>query len=175
MSIAYLGPPGSFSHEACVRFAQDHEPWPFSSFEKVVCAVETGGAQYGMLPLSNSISGETGCAALIEGAGLEITAVRDLHVRMHLLARPGTGLADVHTIASHPVALRQCGRFLEESGAAIDEVASTSLAAAQAVAGRAAIGSESAAAAHALQILKCDVHDPEENVTRFAVIARRQR
>ena len=72
MTVAYQGAEGAFSHEACLRFLPDHEPVPLTTFGEVVAAVQSGEADFGMLPLANNEAGETGARELIERAGLRI-------------------------------------------------------------------------------------------------------
>jgi prephenate dehydratase len=95
---------------------------------------------------------------------------------MHLLGVEGARLEDVRTVISHPVALKQCARTLEDLGLATEEAPNTALAAQSlAVRHRAVLASEAAAEAYGLTILRRDVHDRADNATRFAVLARKGR
>lgn len=173
MSIAYQGIEGAFSHEACLRFVPDQEPVPLATFADVVAAVQSGDADFGMLPLANNEAGETGARDLIERVGLHIVEEAVLPVRMHLLGLPGTTLDQVRTVVSHPIALSQCSEVLRQLDVKIEETSNTALAA-QALRnpGRAVLASESAARIHGLVILKQDVHNRADNATTFAVVSR---
>ena len=173
MRVAYAGAPGAFAHEACRRFLPDHEPVAVASFGEVVAAVESGETELGMLPLANNEAGETGARALIEAAGLRIVEQPVLAVRMHLLGLPTATLDQVRTVASHPVALRQCSRALARLGVATEEAANTATAA-QALRepDRAVLASEAAAEIYGLAILERDVHDRPDNATAFAIVRR---
>ena len=172
MRVAYQGVAGAFGHEACLAFVPGHEPLPCDTFAAVIETVTSDGAALGMLPLANNAAGETGARALIEGAPLRIVAEHDLAVRMHLAALPGVPLERVTAITSHPVALGQCSRVLEELGLPTREAANTAIAAARLSGEDAVLASESAAALYGLTILRRDVQDRADNLTRFAVVAR---
>lgn len=173
MKVAYAGVPGAFSHEAALRFLPRHEPMQVPTFADVVAAVEAGDAERGILPLANNAAGDTGARALIEQAPVRIVEELEMPVAMHLLGLPDSRIEEVTSVASHPVALRQCARTLEELGLAAEPASNTALAASTlADRHRGVLGSESAATLYGLAILKRDVHDRPDNATTFAVIAR---
>lgn len=176
MRAAYQGAPGAFGHEACLTFLPDCAPVAFPDFAAVVATVAAGDAERGILPLENNEAGDTGARTLIEGAPLQVLAEQWLPVRMHLLALPGVRLEEVRTVASHPVALRQCSKLLERLDVQTEEAANTAIAARD-LTGRdaAVLASEAAAAAYGLTILCRDVHDRPDNATLFAVLAREER
>jgi prephenate dehydratase len=173
VKVAYQGAKGAFSHEACLRFLPSHEPVAFATFSDVIAAVQRGDVEFGMLPLANNEAGETGSRELIEKGGLQIVDEPVLPVRMHLLAIPSAKLSQIRTVVSHPVALRQCSRTLDELGVAIEETSNTALAAmALNNPNRGVLASESAAQIYGLTILRRDVHDRPDNATRFAIVSR---
>jgi len=57
MKIAYQGEPGAFSEAASRLVNADAQLFPCKSFEEVFATVEQGPAQYGVLPIENSIGG----------------------------------------------------------------------------------------------------------------------
>ena len=173
MKVAYQGIPGAFGHEACLAFLPDHEPLPCETFAQVMLAVLHGDAHRGVLPLANNAAGETGARSLIDPATARIVAEHDLPVRIHLAARPGIPLEEVTAITSHPVALRQCSRLIADLGLPTREATNTAVAAAELAGSEAALTSEAAAGLYGLAILRRDVHDRADNLTRFAVVARR--
>lgn len=176
MKVAYQGAPGAFGHEACLAFLPEHHPVPKPSFAEVVEAVETGETELGMLPLENNVAGPVDEAqALIAASSLNVIAEHELPVRMHLLALPGVTLEEVRTVASHPVALKQCAAALAELGVR-EEAAPNTAVAAQGLQDRhrAVLASEAAARFYGLSILRRDMHDRADNATRFAVLARGQ-
>ena len=177
MKIAYQGAIGAFGHEACLTFLPEHQPVAKPSFAEVVEAVEAGETELGILPVENVIAGPVEEAqALIDGSTLCVVAEHWLPVRMHLLALPGVDLADIRTVASHPVALKQCAASLEALGVQIEAAPNTAVAAQSLSArDRGVLASEAAAAAYGLTILRRDVQDRSDNATRFAVLAREGR
>jgi prephenate dehydratase len=177
VKIAYQGAPGAFGWEACRTFLPEWTPTARATFAGVVKAVIAGKARRGMLPLRNAIAGPVpGVEDLIRESGLVVIDRHRLPIRMHLLGLPDTELDRIALVTSHPVALGQCRRWIEEAGIVTSEASNTALAA-QALAEsgdmtRGVIASEAAADAHGLKILRRDVHDRDDNHTIFCVLAR---
>jgi len=181
MRIAYLGPPGTFSEEAVTRceLAGGDEPLPCASFPDAWDAVLAGRADAALLPVENSIEGAIGTTLdlLVHRSGLMILRELLLPVQQQLLAAPGTTLAQVTRVLSHPQPLGQCARFLRERlpGARLEATHSTADAAiqvSQGLAGAAAIGSRAAAGRYGLSIIAESIQDSDENTTRFLLVAR---
>ena len=181
MRIAYLGPAGTFSEEAALAWATPRgaEVVPFSSFPALVDAVEAGLAEQAMLPIENSLEGSVSGTVdlLIHETDLKICGELVLPVRHFLVGVPGTTLAEVRTVTSHPQALGQCRRFLERALPGAGQVAALSTAAAVAgvmeagVRSQVAIGTRRAAELYGAEILAADIQDFDNNVTRFVVLA----
>lgn len=177
--IAFQGEPGAYGEEAVIGYfgAGRVEAAPVPTFAAVCAAVESGTAAGGVLPLENSAAGSVGDAldALVRGR-LRVVGELLLPVRHHLLALPGTELADVERVASHWQALAQCERFLSSRRWTLVAAADTAGAArelSQAGDRRlAVIASRAAAARYGLAVLAGDIQDDPGNTTRFAVIAR---
>lgn len=177
MTIAYHGVPGAFGHAACLLFVPGHDCIAKPTPVAVLAAVASGAATYGVLPTENSIAGPVhDVVDLLRGLSLP-TAMHDMPIRMHLLGRPGTALESVTTVVSHPIGLAQCARTLREMGVATEEAGNTAIAAKALAAGGsgdiAVLASEAAAAAYGLTILRRDMQDRPDNVTRFCVLGPR--
>jgi prephenate dehydratase len=181
MRIAYLGPPGTFSEEAVARcdLVAGDAPVPFPTFADAYQALKSGRVEAALLPIENSIEGSIGATLdlLVHDPGPLIRREINLPVRQHLLVRPGTGLADVKRVVSHPQPLGQCSRFLREKlpAASLEPAHSTADAARRVAAGEpdaAAIGSRLAAERFGLAILAEAIQDVDENVTRFVLLAQ---
>ena len=175
--VAYQGAPGAFGEEACRTFLPEWLPVARPSFEAVVESVLAGEVDRGMLPLRNSSAGPVpGVEELIAGSNLLVIERHSLPVRLHLLAVPGARLDGIRRVASHPMALAQCRKWLDEAGLAVEEEANTAVAAqALAQAGdleKAVMASEAAAKDYGLAILKHDLQDAADNATIFAIVAR---
>ena len=175
MIVAYQGVPGAFGEEAAAQVEGAAELLPCATFADVVEAVERGAADRGVLPVANSLAGDVdGVADLIAASSLRVAASLPVAVRLHLLARPGASLQSIDTVVSHPMALRQCSRFLADLDATSVEAANTAVAARSIADDRtAALASPGAADLYGLQPLALDCQDADDNVTTFAVLARR--
>src|SRR5437762_12887732 len=103
MRIAYQGELGAFSEAAARRVHADAELVPYRSFEEVFSAVDAGPANYGVLPIENSIGGSIhrNYDLLVEHH-LPIVGEVELPVVHHLLALPGVAIGDLRRVYSHP-------------------------------------------------------------------------
>jgi prephenate dehydratase len=181
MRVAYLGPPGTFSEEAVARcdLAGPEAPLPFSSFADAYQALSDGRADAALLPIENSLEGAIGTVLdlLVHRPGPLIRREVLLPVRQHLLARPGTTLAQISRVLSHPQPFGQCAAWLRARlpAAALEATHSTADAArqvAEGAAGAAAIGSRAAAARYGLDLIAESIQDAEENTTRFVLLCQ---
>jgi chorismate mutase/prephenate dehydratase len=175
LTIAYLGPPGTFSHAAVNRhFGQFVESMPFASIDEVFRAVESGQSDYAVVPVENSTEGAVGRTLdLIAQTPLSICGEARLRVQQHLMTNCA-GLDDVRRVYSHAQSLAQCTRWLARHlpRAARIPVASNAEAARLAAGepGAAAIAGENAAEIHAVPILTRNIEDEPNNTTRFWVL-----
>lgn len=181
--LAYLGPAGTFSEEAALRYAAgDGELVPLPSFAAVIEAAERGQASEAVIPIENSLEGSVTPVLdlLIHETRLRINAELVLPVRHFLIAKPGTAISDIRVLVSHPQPLGQCRHFLEHALPNVDIVAALSTAAAvkEAVAAeghhQAAISTRRAAELYGGEILASDIQDNDSNVTRFVVLAHHE-
>jgi prephenate dehydratase len=174
--LAYQGEPGAYSEAAALRYGgADAGTLPCRTFDEVFEAVVKDNATHGVVPLENSIGGTIHRNYdLLLDHDLSITGEVELDVVHCLQALPGTRLADVRVVYSHPQALAQCERYLKELGVAVEAVYDTAggakLVAEQKLAGAAALASRRAAEVFGLDVLQEAVQDYEFNITRFAII-----
>src|SRR6478672_2375583 len=179
MKIAYQGEPGAFSEAAARRVDPDAQFVPCRSFDEVFATVDGGPATYGVLPIENSIGGSIhrNYDLLLEHE-LPIVAEVELPVVHHLLALPGSTLAGLKRVYSHPQGLAQCDRFLRSlSGVEIiatyDTAGSAKMVADGNMTDAAAIASARAGEVFGLVPLASSVQDYDDNITRFLVVGRR--
>jgi len=176
---AYLGPRGTFSEAALAAFdpGAHQEAVPCPSIQAALDAVRTGEAERAIVPIESSVEGAVTATLdeLATGPDLAICAELLLPVTFALLARQGTGLADVKTIGGHPQAQAQCRRWL---GAHLPDAewlpASSNAEAARQAADAsldAALAGAFAAERYGLEILASGVNDVPDAVTRFVVVA----
>jgi prephenate dehydratase len=178
-TIAYLGPPGTFSEAAVLAFDPGATRLPLASMPAVVAAAEAGQADIAMLPIENVIEGgvSTTLDLLIHETNMRIMGETVLPIRHFLLARPGTNIAEVQVLYGHPQSLGQCRHFIEQNLPQATTVASLSNSAAPAEAladsrPAAAIGTLRAAELTGAAILAHDIQDRMGNVTRFIALSR---
>ena len=176
LRAAFQGAYGAFSHEACLHHLPKVLPTPFATFAKVFEAVRSGACERAFVPVENSIAGPVPeVAALLLRSGLRVVSEHSWPIRMQLMGAPGAALDQVRTVASHPMALKQCRAFLDTRGWAVEEAYDTAGAAAELAAGpeptRAVIAPRAAAERYGLVLLAEDVQDRADNVTRFVVLA----
>ncbi|RAY14616.1 prephenate dehydratase [Actinomadura craniellae] len=180
MRYAYLGPQGTFT-EAALRSVPDAagaEHLPYATVPAALDALRRREVDAAVVALENSVEGSvpTTLDELATGVPLHIVGEVHLPVSFALLVRPGTTLADVKTVASHPHAQPQCRRWLAEHVPHAEWRAATSNAeAAQHVADGhydAALAGSFAAARYGLTALAENIHDIADAVTRFVVLRR---
>ena len=178
MRLSYLGPPGTFSEEAAVRFGPDAELVPFPSITAAAHAVLSGEADAAVTPVENSLQGavtET-LDLLIHGEGLHISHELAIDVVHNLMAAPGLAIGDVKRVYSHPQALGQCTAYLAAHlpDAEIAAAISTAGAVGQAMSAdvpSAAIAPRRAADLYGAVLLAEGIQDDDSNMTRFVVLA----
>jgi prephenate dehydratase len=180
ITIAYLGPPGTFSEEAAIAYGgAEAEFLPLASMPAAVTAVETGLANVCVLPIENVLEGSvtTTLDLLIHETDLRIAGETVIPIRHYLVTRPGLALAQIKVLYAHPQALGQCRKFVERCLPGVSTVASLSNSAAPAEAladerPAAAISPLRVAESLGAQILAHDIQDRRDNVTRFVGLGR---
>ena len=178
--IAFQGENGAYSQEAIFRtFGNETETLPCRTFFDLFRAVDQGQTDFAMVPIENSTAGAINQSYdLLLDYDLKITREVVLQVRHNLMAIPGTTLADVKRVYSHPQALAQCERFIAKHDWDSVVVYDTAGAAKQISETReqnaAAIASETAARMYGLDILASDVQDIQNNFTRFFVVGHNE-
>jgi prephenate dehydratase len=176
--LAFLGPPGTFSEEAALRYSPGASLVPCPTEKAAVAAVEGGSADEAVLPIENTLEGSVTRTEdiLIHDTSLMIRAELTLPIEMCLIAKPGTDKADVNIIYSKPEALSQVRYYIERNfpnarqdgslstAAAVEEMLATEHAA--------AIGPARAAELYGATILERGIQDHAHNQTRFVAVAR---
>ena len=175
--ISFQGVPGAYSDLACRDAFPGMPTLPCPTFERAIEAVVSGEAEFGMLACENSLAGRVpDIHSLLPGSGLSIVGEHFQRVEHCLLGVPGSRLADVRRVHSHPVALGQVRGVLRELAAeAVVEADTAGAAALVAQWGRqedAAVASRLAGEIYGLEVLRANVEDAAHNTTRFFVTAR---
>ncbi len=182
----YQGQPGSYSalaasHLLAHRSSLESGLIGYGTFQEVGKALLHGEIDYGLLPVENSIGGSIADVnRLICDHALHIVDEEVWQVEHVLAVPPGTQLADLRVIRSHPAALTQCETFLSSMEEVRREPWSDTATAAESLKEGAArergdtgaICSEEAARLHGLDVLARSLADRECNETRFLLLAR---
>jgi prephenate dehydratase len=178
--VGFLGPHGTFAEEALLTQPDlaAAEQVPLRTVPHVITAVESGEVDVGLVPLENSIEGTVTVTldTLAFDTDLLIQREVDLPISLHLCARPGTRLADVRTVVSHPNPLGQCRAWLASKLPEAELIAanSTAEAASQVAAAEradlASIGTKFGADLAGLDVLASEIEDHPENETRFVLV-----
>lgn len=177
LKIAYLGPMGTFTHLAATKyFGLSEELVALTSISEVFEEVDKGRANFGVIPIENSLEGVVNYAIdMFLESNLKICGELYTPVSHNLMNKSGL-IEDVKKVFSHPHAIAQCKNFIGNKLAHISivEVESTAKAAeiASKDTGASAIASEVAASLYGLKIIYKGIEDELNNFTRFLVIAK---
>lgn len=170
----YQGESGAFSEQAARTLLGEIETRGYQTFAQVADALEAGDITYAVLPFENSLHGPIGEVRdlLNSRARLAISGEVAVRIEQCLIAMPGTPIEEIDSVASHPVALVQCRRFLDahshwrvrqahDTAGSVREMMEL---------GRpqsASIGPAGAAERYGAAILLRGIQDDAENLTRF--------
>jgi len=177
LTVAYLGPQGSFSEDAALaHFGHAMTRLRCDSFDEVFRAVEAGQADAGMVPVENSTEGAVNRTLdLLLHSPLRVLGERSLRIHHNLLTRTGT-LDGVTRVMAHPQALAQCQDWLTRNQPQLARETASSNAEAARIAAQdatvAAIAGEGAALAWGLTLVAGGIQDDAQNRTRFFAIGQ---
>lgn len=175
LTVAYLGPQGSFSEQAALEhFGHAVNRLRCDSFDEVFRAVEAGQADVGMVPVENSTEGAVNRTLdLLLNSPLKVLGERSIKIHHNLMTRSGT-LEGVTRVMAHPQALAQCQSWLTQHHPKLIRDAASSNGEAARIAGQdptvAAIAGATAAQAWNLQVLASGIQDDPQNRTRFLAV-----
>jgi chorismate mutase / prephenate dehydratase len=179
LSVAYLGPAGTFSELAATRqFGSAVQLAPCASIDEAFRCTEAGRTDYAVVPVENSTEGAVSRSLdLLLTTGLKIVAEISVPVQHHLLTLRTT-LDGVQRVFGHPQALAQCLTWLDQNLPGVEriQVASNAEAARQAAqdAVSAAVAGENAALRYGLPIVARQIQDDAHNRTRFLVLGQQE-
>jgi chorismate mutase len=181
LKVGVQGEAGCFSDSALRALLGDGaERCFYPSFGAALDALEEGVADRLLLPVHNSLAGVVQeSLSAIATRDLRVDGETELSIRLVCAALPGTRLDRVTRVMSHPVALRQCVRFLSHHSRMVAQPVHDTAGAARLLAesgepDTAVVTSAEAAAQHGLAVLALDIQDRADNNTRFWLLARRQ-
>jgi chorismate mutase/prephenate dehydratase len=176
MSIAYLGPEATFTHQAAIRrFGSSLKYAAQKTIADVFTEVSKGRADYGVVPVENSTEGVvTHTLDMFVDSDLKIVSQIVLPIQ-YCLAGNG-GLRNIKRLHVHPQALGQCRRWVQQNLPNVEILEASSNARSAELAAKdktaAAVTGVLAAEKYGLKVLEQDIQDNAENATRFLVLGR---
>ena len=177
--VVFQGERGAYSEEAAISFfGLGIEPVPCSSFDQVFEEVQGVQADYGIVPIENSLAGSIHRNYdLLLRHNLHIVGERAIRISHSLIVHRGITLEQVKRVYSHPQALAQCELSLArwphiERVSTYDTAGSVKLIKEQGIVDGAAIASRRAAEIYDMEVLTEGLEDSPENFTRFLVLSR---
>lgn len=177
ITVAYLGPQGTFSESAVMKqFGVAAVALPQVSIDEVYRAVESGAADFGVVPVENSTEGAVGRSLdLMPQTTAKVCGEVIIRIHHHLMATgPVSELSAIRRVYSHSQSLAQCHEWLNMHVPNAERMAVSSNAEAARRAaeepGTAAVAGDRAAAHYKLTVLASNIEDEPNNTTRFLVL-----
>lgn len=179
VKVVYQGVEGAYSHEAALAyFGEDADVCHVRTWEDAMEAVESGKADYAVIPIENSSAG-----AVSDNFDLMlrhdnvVVAEICIPVNHMLLGLPGAALDDIRTVYSHPQALMQSGEYLNSHPQWRQiSVENTAVAAQKIISdqdkSQAAVASRAAGRLYGLEALAEGINHNKKNATRFIILAK---
>jgi len=178
LKIGFLGPEGTFTQTAVYKhFGHSVRALPFHTIDEVFQEVESGAADFGVVPIENSTEGSVNNTLdMFLTSPLKIAGEIELKIEQHLMSK-FKGLENIERICAHEQSLAQCRGWIRENLPHVELIGMSSNAAgarrARDEEGTAAIGPEVAADVYELGIMVNNVEDRPDNATRFLVVGRK--
>ena len=175
LKIAYQGVAGANSELAALQFDTHADAVGYHSFLDAFEATLKGDCDYACLPVENSLAGSINQTYdLLTDSVLHVVGEQIVRVHHNLMAKPGTKLAAIKRVYSHPQALAQSQAFLLKHGfeavTDFDTAGAAKVLAENGGEGKAALATKRAAEIYGLEILAENVEDEDFNYTRFFVL-----
>lgn len=181
--VAFLGGQGSYSYWATKKYftrrAERIIEQGCDSFNEIVQAVETGHADYAVLPIENTSSGSINeVYDLLQHTRLSIVGELTHPIAHCLLGLPDTDLNKIRQVCAHPQVIAQCSQYLQSLSQVKIEYCDSSSDAFTRIKQQqdptvVAIGGEEGGQLYGLQVLTRDLANQKDNVSRFIVVARK--
>ena len=178
--IAFQGEKGAYSHLASLEVFPNTETIACSTFEEVFQLAKDNSEYKIVIPIENSLAGRVAdIHYLIPKYKLQIHAEHFQKVSHNLLGIKGSKLEDIKTVRSHSQAIGQCQKVISnnklQSIISADTAGSAKFVSEKNDKSESAIASELAAKIYNLEILKSNIEDESENVTRFLIMGKETR
>ena len=176
--VAFQGEYGAFSEEAAIKLlGPEIELVPLPTFAALFRSLGEGLADYALAPVENSAIGIIHPAFdMLEQSSLVTVGEVVIPIAQHLIACPGTSFDEIEAVQSHPAALAQCARFFTENPQLRKVEAEDTAGSVANIVERGdhklgAIAGSRAAELYGGTILKKNIHDHQDNQTRFLLLS----
>ena len=176
MKIAYQGIPGSYSESCAKKMYPECETISCKTFDECFEKASQDNAIKSIIPESNKTTGNIGVEYLIFKYRLNIYAEHFFPIKHNLLGVKGSNLNDIKDVYSHAQALSQSSNFIKNNNLN-ENVRADTAGSAKYISdtndkSKAAIASELSAKIYNLEIIKKDIQDEKNNVTRFLLMGK---
>ncbi|MCS7281678.1 MAG: prephenate dehydratase [Desulfobacterota bacterium] len=177
--IGFQGEHGAYSEIAAMKFDRSLVPIPCMEFEEIFEETEKGILDFGIVPIENSLEGGISKVLdLLLTTKLYIVGEVNLPIHHCLLALPDDDYRDLKVVYSHPQALNQCRDFINrhklEPRPYYDTAGAARMLSENRLKGACVIASKLCASIYNLEIIKENVEDHPDNVTRFVVLSSKR-
>ena len=175
--VSFQGIDGAYSDLVCRKFYRTYKTLPCETFQKTLDAVSKGFANLALIPVENNIAGRVAdMHFLLEKIELKIVAEHYHKVEHHLMSKKDVSLKNVNKVYSHTHALSQCRSNIEklklEPINYIDTAGAAKFVRDSEDSDISAIASMLASEIYELRILKKNLQDRRDNITRFLVFSK---
>ena len=176
MKIAYQGIPGSYSESCAKQMYPECETISCKTFDECFEKAKKDNSIRSIIPESNKTTGNIGVEYLIFKYRLNIYAEHFFPIKHNLLGIKGSNLDSIKDVYSHAQALSQSSNFIKKNNL-IENVRADTAGSAKYISDtndktKAAIASKLSAEIYNLEILKEDIQDEKNNVTRFLLMGK---
>ncbi|MBE6485946.1 MAG: prephenate dehydratase [Methanosphaera stadtmanae] len=174
--VGYLGPEGTFSHEAVLNYVNEYSKIvPFDNIIHIFESLEKDEIDEAIVPIENSTEGSV-LVTLDALMYFDLNIIKELElpIKHNLLAQKGISLDDISVICSHQQALAQCRHYLNKLNKQVHAMSSTANAARYVteLTSAAVIGNKILSQKYGLEIIAQNIQDYDNNVTRFVVVSK---
>ena len=175
--VSFQGIDGAYSDLVCRKFYRTYKTLPCETFQKTLDAVSKGAANLALIPVENNIAGRVAdMHLLLEKIELKIVAEHYHKVEHHLMTKKDVSLKNINKVYSHTHALSQCRANIEklklEPVNYIDTAGAAKFVRDSEDSDISAIASMLASEIYELRILKKNLQDRRDNITRFLVFSK---
>ena len=178
--VVFQGAEGAYSHAAMMQYFGDQiQSFHVDTFREAMSAIDEGCADFAVLPIENSTAGIVSeiYDLLVEFENY-IVGEQIIKIEHCLLGVPGSSIADIKNVYSHPQSLTQSAKYLRDHGWQQHSMLNNAFAARKIAEdgdkSQAAIASELAGQIYGLEVLERGVNQEENNSTRFIIVSNQK-